>query len=249
MGIWLGGILAILVWAPARWLALGIEGVSGQRVQLVQIRGTVWSGSAVLMLTGGDGSRGAQTLPGRLHWQWGTDGLGLKLSLEADCCSVAPARINIRPERMGMVLRISDHTSHWPAGILTGLGAPWNTLQIEGELQLSSQDLQLYWGAGHLEMQGSLELVATDISSSLSTLRPLGSYKVLAHIGSQGNSTLGFELSTLSGALQLSGQGQWAGGRLRFTGMAAAEPGSETALSNLLNIIGRREGPRSLLSL
>ena len=41
----------------------------------------------------------------------------------------------------------------------------------------------------------------------------------------------------------------WVGSRLRFSGEASAEAGSEAALSNLLNIIGRRQGERSLLSL
>jgi general secretion pathway protein N len=39
------------------------------------------------------------------------------------------------------------------------------------------------------------------------------------------------------------------GQRLRFAGEARASAGHEEALSNLLNIIGRREGSRSLLSL
>ena len=57
------------------------------------------------------------------------------------------------------------------------------------------------------------------------------------------------QLSTLSGALLLSGEGQWLGERLRFTGEASAAEGQAQNLSNLLNIIGRRDGTRSLLSL
>ena len=56
-------------------------------------------------------------------------------------------------------------------------------------------------------------------------------------------------LSTLQGHLQLSGSGQWVGLRLRFTGEASANPDHEAALANLLNVIGRRQGTRSLLSL
>ena len=65
----------------------------------------------------------------------------------------------------------------------------------------------------------------------------------------QGSPTPELKLSTLQGPLQLTGQGQWVGARLRFTGEASADEGSESALSNLLNIIGRRQGARSLLSL
>jgi general secretion pathway protein N len=48
--------------------------------------------------------------------------------------------------------------------------------------------------------------------------------------------------------LQLSGQGEWAP-RLRFRGQASATPEAEAALANLLNIIGRRQGAVSLISI
>jgi len=39
------------------------------------------------------------------------------------------------------------------------------------------------------------------------------------------------------------------GQRLRFTGEASAAEGQEASFDNLLNILGRRQGARSLLSL
>mgnify|MGYP006994992472 CR=1 FL=1 len=56
-------------------------------------------------------------------------------------------------------------------------------------------------------------------------------------------------LETLEGALQLSGSGRWVGSRLHFNGAATAAPGREEALANLLNIIGRRSGARSIISI
>ena len=44
------------------------------------------------------------------------------------------------------------------------------------------------------------------------------------------------------------GEGQWQQ-RLRFTGEAMAEPGHEEALSNLLNLLGQRNGACTRLSL
>ena len=64
----------------------------------------------------------------------------------------------------------------------------------------------------------------------------------------EGNTTT-LDLATLRGALQLQGSGQWVGGRLRFQGVAEAAPDSEAALANLLNIVGRRQGTRSLLTI
>jgi len=49
--------------------------------RLADARGTVWSGSAVAVLTGGAGSRDATALPGRLGWTLRPHGLGLELKL------------------------------------------------------------------------------------------------------------------------------------------------------------------------
>jgi general secretion pathway protein N len=76
----------------------------------------------------------------------------------------------------------------------------------------------------------------------------MGSYRVQLRGGAD-QAPPQIELSTLSGSLQLSGQGQWLDHRLRFQGEATAAAQHEAALSNLLNIIGRRQGSRSLLSL
>ena len=46
---------------------------------------------------------------------------------------------------------------------------------------------------------------------------------------------------------EATGTGQWVGGRLRFEGVASAAPDRLEALSNLLNIIGRRDGARSVI--
>jgi general secretion pathway protein N len=62
-----------------------------------------------------------------------------------------------------------------------------------------------------------------------------------------GGDTPRLNLSTTQGSLQLSGSGQWTDGRLRFEGEASAAPERFEALSNLLNIIGRREGARSII--
>ena len=98
---------------------------------------------------------------------------------------------------------------------------------------------------GRLQLQGRVQLDALALSSRLSTLRPMGSYRLTL----QGGDSPQLELVTLDGALQLSGSGQWVGQRLRFAGEASAAPEREAALANLLNIIGRRSGARSLITL
>jgi general secretion pathway protein N len=98
-------------------------------------------------------------------------------------------------------------------------------------------------------MQGLVALGLHEMSSRLSPVKPMGSYRLTLTGTLQGTPTPGLALSTLQGPLLLSGQGQWVGQRLRFTGEASAAEGHEAAFDNLLNILGRRQGARSLLSL
>ena len=145
----------------------------------------------------------------------------------------------------GLELDWRDGQSRWPAALLTGFGAPWNTLKPEGMLDITTQAFTMRWAGPQLALRGRAVLNATDISSSLSTLRPMGSYRLTMEGGTQPT----LLLATQEGSLQLSGSGRWNGRALRFDGEARAAPGSEDALSNLLNIIGRRDGARSLITL
>ncbi len=252
-GLLCGMLLMLLLAAPARWLAGAVQSATDGRVQLPDARGSLWRGSAQLMLTGGPASRDRLALPGRLQWQWllGSEGLGL--SLQADCCMPVASTVWLQAGPQGLSLQLQAHRSRWPASLLAGLGAPWNTLQAQGQLALSSPGLRLDlsgWQPQRLrwQLQGQAELTAQAMASRLSPLRPMGSYRLtLTGHGAQQPPTL--QLDTVDGALRLAGQGQWVGSRLRFTGEASAAPGHEAALDNLLNIIGRRQGTRSLLSL
>ena len=255
-GALVGLLGALTVFAPASWAAAALARASEGRVQLLEPRGTVWNGSAQVHLTGGAGSRDAMSLPSRLAWtlrpSLGTVSSGwpgLSLHLQADCCTRAPLGLALGWHPGGAELAVADApdalASQWPAGLLAGLGTPWNTLDLEGRLQLQTQGLRLRWETGRLQVAGRAELSLLEASSRLATLRPLGSYRLRL----EGGATPGLQLDTLEGALQLQGSGQWVGERLRFSGEASAQPGREAALDNLLNIIGRRAGARALITL
>ena len=218
---------------------------SAGRVVLDDPRGTVWDGSARVLLTGGAGSNDVAALPGRLDWRIRPAWAGLRAELQAGCCTLGPLTMLGRPRWGGGMLLLGDQRSQWPAAVLAGLGTPWNTLQVEGDLLLSTQGLSVEWVEGRLAVAGRAELTASRMSSRLSTLKPMGSYRITVNGGS--SSTL--QLDTIEGALQLSGSGLWVGSRLRFTGTATAAPDREAALSNLLNIIGRRSGARSIITI
>ena len=247
-----GGVAALAAYAPAAWLAGGVASATGQRLLLADARGTVWSGSAVAVLTGGEGSRDASALPGRLSWSLSWQGLGLSVALRQACCINGELRLAVQPGWSRLRLQLpaaQGAVGQWPAAWLTGLGTPWNTLQPTGSMQLSSPGLSLESVQGRWRFEGRAELELQGMASRVSTLDVLGSYRLsLAHDpGSADGATL--SLSTLNGALLLSGSGQWVASRWRFLGQASAAPGSETVLNNLLNIIGRRQGALSVISI
>lgn len=245
----LGGVLgclsALVVMAPADGLTQALAAASQGRVQLRAASGSVWSGSAQLVLTAGAHASDAQALPGAVHWrirpEWRQDGPALAVQISADCCTTTPLSLRWRASASGGRLTLADGLSRWPAEVLSGLGAPWNTLQAQGWLQLSSQQAQLERGPQGWQFGGHVRLQAIDVSVRLSTLRPLGSYQ----LDVQGGARTSLALSTLDGRLQLSGQGHWQGQGLVFSGLASAAPDHEAALNNLLNLMGQRHGPRS----
>lgn len=247
-GALLGALLGVLLFAPALWLAMALEQASDSRVRLAQPRGTLWSGDARLVLSGGAASRDAMVLPGRISWQLRPHGAALQLALQADCCTAEPLVLSARARWGGWSLAFADGTSRWPAAVMAGLGSPWNTLQAQGQLVLALRSLSVEWLEGRASLHGGASLDALDLSSRLSTLRPLGSYRLLL----VGNGLVGppqLQLQTLDGSLKLSGRGQWTGANWNFRGEASASAQDEPVLGNLLNIVGRRQGAKSIIAL
>lgn len=240
-----GLVSATVLFAPAQWLALALSAATGGHLQLQDAQGTVWQGSARWQLSGGPGSQGGVALPGRVDWRMRPVWPGMSLQLSAPCCMAEAMQLQVLARAKGALVAVQNHHSGWPAAVLAGLGTPWNTVQAEGQLALVTEGLSVEWVDGRWALAGRVTLDATDMASRLSTLKPMGSYRLTIHGGSLNSMTL----ETLQGSLQLSGQGQWVGGRLHFDGLATAQPEQQEALSNLLNIIGRREGARSVIKL
>jgi len=249
-GLVVGVLAATLLAAPAQWVVRGVNALSQGSVVMSDGTGTVWDGSAQVALSGGSGSRDAMRLPGRVAWTLGLGWGQLNAGLSASCCTRAPVQMAFAPLSLmtfwnGWSLQVQAHQSSWPAAVLAGLGTPWNTVQAEGNLAISTSGFTVRAALDRVTLSGNMTLEAQDMRSRLSTLRPLGSYRMQLTGGEQP----ALQLSTLKGDLQLSGQGRWNAGRLRFEGEARAEPAHAQELTNLLNIMGRRDGVRSIITL
>ncbi len=246
-GVLLGSLLSLVLNLPATWLSSAVSRATQGRLLLLEAQGSLWNGSAQLVLSAGPGSSHEKALPSRLQWQlrpgWGGD---VALQVQADCCLAKPWVWRLSPSFTALSLQISDAPFTMPAHLLTGLGTPWNTVQPQGRLTLQSKAFQLTWSGQGLQLAGEVYLQLDNLSSQLSTLRPMGSYRVSLQAQPQPR----FELTTLEGRLQLQGQGSWVANRLQFQGEAqASTPADEPVLAHLLSVLGPRQGSKALLKL
>lgn len=271
-----GASMATVLFAPAQWLAEPLARASQGKLALVNAHGTVWQGHGGLMFTGGEGSHDRTALPGNVTWQlrpaWSripdsaaqvdasapaeqSSGPGLSLRVHVACCMQSPVTLWWVPGWTQHSVHMAAHQSTWPAALLAGLGTPWNTLQLQAGMTLATSGLDLQFRSNRLRGQGAVTLDVADASSRLSTVKPMGSYRLTWQWPqvTPGDTAMPAEpsltLQTLQGALQLSGSGQWVAGRLRFEGTAEAAPGREEALTNLMNLLGRRQGSRTLIKI
>jgi general secretion pathway protein N len=249
----IGALAGLAAFAPAAWLASAVASASGDRLLLTDARGTLWNGSALPVLSGGPGSRDASALPGRLEWQLGLSGLGAELRARQACCLRGEVRALVKLGFGRLSVQVlpgeSSTIGQWPASWLSGLGTPWNTLQLGGALRLTSPGLTVESVQGRMRFSGEAALDVANASSRVSTLETLGSYRLTLRGNAASGDAATVSLVTIDGALRLSGQGEWTAAGLRFRGEAQAAEGSEPALNNLLNIIGRRQGARSVISI
>lgn len=234
--------------------------MTGSRLLLADARGTVWAGSAVVVLASGKPGGDASRLPGRLHWSAGwalaSDGSrdegettvprpALAFRVRHACCIDGALRMLVRPGAIAYAPE-GELLGQWPLAWLHALGAPWNALQLQGTLRLSASDFSVGWPPGSRPLGGRLTIEVLDVASPASPLPVLGSYRVAVEGSDDGAAAL--TLSTDDGALQLSGSGTWDAAGLHFKGEASADD-DEEALRNVLELLGTRNGSRSLIAI
>jgi general secretion pathway protein N len=186
---------------------------------------------------GAAGASGAVTplLPGRFSWRLSPMVLlgQVDMVLENDKALTQPVNLTGSWSQW----EVSPAALMLPAERLAGLGAPLNTLAPSGEMKLSWSTLQLARAGKGIALNGHTLLALNDMGSRMAPIKPLGSY-VMAMDWSGQQAKL--NLSTVRGALLLSGKGTLDQGRLQFSGQAQAADGYEETLGNLLNLLGQR---------
>jgi general secretion pathway protein N len=242
-------IATLVAIAPAQWAASSVRNSTGGRVELAEASGTLWSGSAFLVLaSSADPSAPRATLPERLKWRlspWSLALGELDLTLEHPSALTQPLSIRM-PLFGGGASTLGATTLRLPASLLVGVGAPWNTIRPGGILVLNWDRLQISPG----RLQGNISAEWQYASSALTPVSPMGHYRLQTNGVFPGTQ---LELLTISGPLELKGNGTIPeGGRLRFQGRAQAlagtDPGVKAQLTGLISLLGRRDGEGALLN-
>ncbi len=223
--VFLAGLVSF---APASLMGYALERASGGTLTLAQTKGSLWNGSGIALLR----LKTRYQMLGSYRW-------GLKLfnaSLQVQTGEAAPMTMRYVP--FSGRVNIDNLHITLPVTIIEIASPQLGPYQLQGSLEASCDHLTLDAGG----MNGQITMNWLRAASALSSIRPLGDYRILVqgHGGS-----LDMQLSTLSGKLLLSGNGSYdnAAG-MRFSGTAQAAPGTaETELNEMLHHIGPEISP------
>ncbi|KMZ12279.1 General secretion pathway protein N [Candidatus Burkholderia humilis] len=220
---------------PAAWIVPQFSKATGGHVNLVDPNGSLWRGAATLMLAAGSDGGGATLLPGRIEWTtsfWALFTGHVRMTMRQS--EAMPEPISVDASTRAATL--SAGQIGVPATLFAGLGAPFNTLNFEGQVRLSWTDFRVLGR----NVYGQVVVTLDDMVSRVSRMKPLGSYRV--QIQAQGGEAE-IGLSTSKGPLWLTGQGAISQGATSFEGTAKAEPDQRENLAGLLNLLGRHTDP------
>jgi general secretion pathway protein N len=225
--------LTALVMLPAAWLAPRLADATDGRLSLRDVEGSLWAGSGRLFLGAPNDSQAGMPLPGRLGWDARAASL-LSGQLEV---LVSDPELLQQPVRLVLgrnSIELGEGQLNVPLQLLSGLGAPFNTLDFVGQAVCNWTG----WRVEAKRASGHAEMRLIDIATPLSAVRPLGSYRI--SLDGAANQ-IEIAVDTQHGPLILSAVGHVSASGMTVQGRAHAEPGSEDRLADLLSVLGRQE--------
>lgn len=166
--------LTLVALAPAAWIAPQVARATGAHVNLVDPEGSLWHGSGTLMLAPGADQSAATLLPGRVQWTtrfWPL--LTGRVQMHMRQTDAMPDAVTLDATWRGAVL--SAGSMAVPASLLAGLGTPFNTLDLQGDVRLGWTDWRMIGNNAF----GQLTVTIDSMSSRVSRVKPLGSYRAV----------------------------------------------------------------------
>lgn len=226
-------LLFLVVEMPASWFAWGLNKFSRGAVRLDPIAGSLWRGNGRLVIYY------PQTTPhdlGNVRWNvnpiWLFTGQ-MQTSWQADAPDMhINTTLRISPGKVTLL----DTDAGFPAQSVDEFYPPAALISPQGTVQFHIPGFAI----GRDGITGSADVQWQNAGSSLTTIQPLGDYR-LEIIGA--GKSVDLKLSTLRGALELSGQGQWQppNGQFKLSGFATPRERAGE-LEPLLKLLGSDEG-------
>ncbi|MHB8624349.1 MAG: type II secretion system protein N [Sulfuricaulis sp.] len=223
----------LIIGLPASWFAWGLNHFTHGGMQLEPIAGSLWHGTGRLVYYY------PPTVPHDLgNAEWHINPLWLftgrvQMSWQS----------NAQDTRLDTTIRLGAGNvellkteAAFPAQSVGAFYPPAGLISPQGQVRVHINSLTLnregVTGDGDIQWQ--------DAGSALTTVQPLGDYR-LEIVGA--GRTANLKLSTLRGALQLTGQGQWqvTTGQIQFNGYAVAQERAPE-LEPLLTLLGPDQG-------
>jgi hypothetical protein len=234
-------LLFLIIEMPASWFAWGLNRYTQGTVRLDPTAGSLWGGKGRLVVYY------PPTTPHELgHTEWRINPLWLiagrvQLALQTSHQD-RQIKTTLGVARNSFMLK--DTEAEFPAPFVARIYPPLSLISPQGKVRISTAELIL---APEM-VEGAAVLEWLNAGSSLSSVQPLGDYRVDI-TGADKNANI--KLTTLRGALELAGQGSWQvlNGQIQFNGSAQPRDRSED-LAPLLMLLGNDQGGgRRLLTL
>lgn len=219
----------LLGWLPAEVVARLVAERSKNMVVLVDPKGTAWEGRAANVIIT---SPNDQISIPEIRWHARLDRL-MRGQLAAELRAANDSRVLVATTPTSATLE--DASITLPANLIAILTPALAIWRPAGELKLETARFRV----GNDGTNGQATLLWKHAGTSLSRVQPLGDYS--ASISAR-NNIAQFAVSTLSGPLQVSGQGTWRDkADWQFNGRARATQGKQAALDDLLKLFSRRQ--------
>lgn len=264
----------LLVSAPASLLDRWLAHASADKLRLAQIEGTLWHGSARVVLVDPARMNAPQGTVGDSGGMVGTASLSGRTGLLAGWAVPGTVHWRLSPRVLLGLLDLSVQLA--PTHLTGALASPGGTsVQILGSLATGFRigagsfewpdvaleslgspwntlrpvaSLKMHWDTMVVDengIRGSLAVQVLNASSALSTVRPLGSWQL--GVQARGKDAA-LKIETIAGPVFLEGDGQWREGvGVQFRLAAWPDATNQAMLTPLLNLIGPREGGRNII--
>jgi general secretion pathway protein N len=226
-------LLFLIIETPASWFAWGLNRYTQGSVRLDPTAGSLWGGKGRLVIYY------PPTMPhdfGQTEWRinplWLIAGR-VQLSVQT---SHQDRQIKTTLGVAGNSFMLKDTEAELPAAFVARLYTPLSLVTPQGKVRITTEGLAL----SPDKMDGTATLEWLNASSSLSSVQPLGDYR-LEITGAEKNASL--KLTTLRGDLEFTGQGSWQlqTGQVQINGSALPRARA-SELGSFLNMLGADQG-------